>query len=241
MAEELQGLLERIQEEGVKKADSEKERIITEAKSDAEKILADAKKKSEKIIKKSEEDAKRNEERAASTVRQAARDIILALNDELQTRLTNVVKECIGEAMTPEIMGKLILDEFVENEKGHLQEVVQANNSTFDAAETEVLGINHSEAGALVLNKWNFPDALIAAARWHHHPEYAEEHKEIAMIVHIADVLAYSEGVGCGIDGMKYDLSADAINFLGLKKTTLEYVASQTLSQMQQLEQILKQ
>jgi len=138
-------------------------------------------------------------------------------------------------------MGKLILDEYVVEEKGHLRELVQANNMTFDVAETEVLGINHSDAGAQVLNNWNFPDELIAAAQWHHHPEYAETHKEIAMIVHIADALAYAEGVGCGVDGMQYDLSTDAVNFLGLKTATLEYVASQTLTQMQQLEQILKQ
>jgi len=110
MAEELQNLLEKIQEEGVKKADSEKSKIISEAKAEAEKIIADAKKKSEDIVKKSEEDAKRNEERAANTIQQASRDIVIALNAELQDRLKNVVKECIGEAMTPEMMGKLILE-----------------------------------------------------------------------------------------------------------------------------------
>ena len=110
MPEELQSLLEKIQEDGVQKADSEKKKILEEAKAEAEKIISDAKKKAEDIVKKSEQDAKRNEERAANTIKQAARDIVIALNSELQERLKAVVKECVGEAMTPELMGKLILE-----------------------------------------------------------------------------------------------------------------------------------
>lgn len=110
MAEELQSLLEKINKEGVKKAEAEQEKIIAAAKKKAEKIITDAKKKADELKKKSEADAKRNEERAADTIRQASRDIVLALQDELQNRLKIVAKECIGDAMTPELMGKLILE-----------------------------------------------------------------------------------------------------------------------------------
>ena len=110
MAEELQSLLEKINDEGVKKGEEEKDKIIAAAKKKAEKIINDAKKKAEDVEKKSESDAKRNEERAADTIRQASRDIVLALNDELQNRLKTVVKECVGEAMTPEMMGTLIME-----------------------------------------------------------------------------------------------------------------------------------
>lgn len=121
MAEELQSLLERIQEEGVKKADSEKEKILADAKVQADKILSDAKNKADEIIRKSEKDSKRNEERAASTIRQAARDVILSLNEELRERLEGVVKGCIGKAMTPDLMGKLIIEmqkNYLEKSKG---------------------------------------------------------------------------------------------------------------------------
>lgn len=117
MAEELQSLLEKINEEGVKKADAQKEKIIADAKKKAEKIVSDAKKKAEDLKKKSEVDAARNEERAANTIRQASRDILLALKDELQKRLQAVAKECVGEAMTADLMGKLIL----EMEKSFIQ------------------------------------------------------------------------------------------------------------------------
>ena len=40
MAEELQSLLEKINEEGVKKAEENRNKIISEAKTEAEKIIA---------------------------------------------------------------------------------------------------------------------------------------------------------------------------------------------------------
>jgi putative nucleotidyltransferase with HDIG domain len=138
-------------------------------------------------------------------------------------------------------LGKLILDDYVNKEKGRIEDTVARNDMVFDSAESDIIGMNHAEVGSQILDQWRFPDELISAARWHHHPEYAEEHATIVIVVHIADALAYSEGVGCGIDGMKYELSSEAINRLGLKKDTLELVASQTLTKMQRLEQLLKQ
>jgi len=43
-------------------------------------------------------------------VRQAVRDISIALQQELLNRLRSVVKESTSEAMTPELMGKIILE-----------------------------------------------------------------------------------------------------------------------------------
>lgn len=124
MAEELQSLLEKINEEGVKKADKAKDEIIAKAKKEAADIVAKAKSKSEDIIKKSEEDAKSNETRAANSIRQASRDILLSMKEELNNRLESVIKKCVGESMTPEFMGKIIL----EMEKSFLSKGIDADN-----------------------------------------------------------------------------------------------------------------
>ena len=47
MAEELQGLLDKIQTEGIEKAESEKSKIIAEAKAEAARIVGEAKKQAE--------------------------------------------------------------------------------------------------------------------------------------------------------------------------------------------------
>lgn len=102
-------MLDKIQEEGVGKAEAEKEKIIAEAKGEAEKIVAEAKAKAEEMLKKTEEKAKRDVERAENSIRQAARDISLALDAELRDRLKVVAKECVAESMSPELMGQMIL------------------------------------------------------------------------------------------------------------------------------------
>ena len=158
MAEELQSLLERIQKDGVEKANSERDKILADAKTAAEKIIADAEKKSDEIRKQSEKDVKRNEERAANTIRQAARDVILALNEELQKRLKNVVKECAGDAMTPEMMGKLILamQEAYIADAGNAESGIEILLNKKDLAEMEKL-----VKGALLENLKATPEISI--------------------------------------------------------------------------------
>jgi V/A-type H+-transporting ATPase subunit E len=134
MAEELQSLLERIQAEGVKKADEQKEQILSEAKEQAKEIIEKAKTEADSIIKSAEENAQKSEARAKSAIQQAARDIILALKSDLDERLNAVTKECVGTAMTPEQMKKY-LDQMVEaykskggNVEAGIEVLVSAND-----------------------------------------------------------------------------------------------------------------
>lgn len=110
MAEELQGLLERLHNETVKKADEESQKIISSAKAEAEKIIANAKAEAELQKKKAEEDSLSSEARAKAAIQQAARDIILSLKSSLNQRLVNLVKSSVSQAMTPDFMGKIILE-----------------------------------------------------------------------------------------------------------------------------------
>ena len=74
MAEELQQLLEKIQHDGVEKANAEAATILAKAKADAAAILKDAESKAAAFRAQAETDAKAFEERAQKTISQAARD-----------------------------------------------------------------------------------------------------------------------------------------------------------------------
>ena len=84
MSEELQGLLNKIQAEGLEKADNERARLVAEAKAQADAIIADAKAQADKIRKDAEADAEASQKKADAAVRQAARDVIISLKDDLQ-------------------------------------------------------------------------------------------------------------------------------------------------------------
>lgn len=110
MPEELQSLLEKINEEGVKKAEEAKNKIISDANLEAEKIIGDAKAKADDIVKKASADADTVKSRGEAAVRQAVRDIVITLQGEIQNRFKSVVKEATADAMTPDLMGKIILE-----------------------------------------------------------------------------------------------------------------------------------
>jgi len=109
MAQELQGLLDRIQLEGLKKADSAKEQIITAAQSEADRIRKQAQADADAMIKKAQDDAAGIQARAQAAIQQAARDIILSFKEDLKNRLERLVKGATGETLTPAFLGQIIL------------------------------------------------------------------------------------------------------------------------------------
>lgn len=115
MAQELQGLLDKIHQEGIKKADSEKERILAEAKAEAAQIRKQGQDEADALRRKAEADAAGMEARARAAIQQAARDIILAFKDDLKTRLQRLVKGVAAEALNAAFMGRVML-EMVKNQ-----------------------------------------------------------------------------------------------------------------------------
>jgi len=56
--------------------------------------------------------------------------------------------------------------------------------------ENFAAGMNHAEVGALIAEKWNFPDQLVDAIRYHHSPlECKEQNRDIVFSVYLANAL----------------------------------------------------
>jgi HD-like signal output (HDOD) protein len=94
-------------------------------------------------------------------------------------------------------VGKIVMawsfpDHFAEIHRQALQ-----GTEDLSKIEMEVLGIDHSELGALYLERHRLPDIMIHTARFHHRPEKAERHEHVIASVQIADLLLRSEKIGC--------------------------------------------
>ena len=134
-------------------------------------------------------------------------------------------------------MGKVVLDPFVFELRNEFDAALRSTDSSFDEIERELLGVTHAEAGARLMERWNFPPEVVAVVEHHHDPHAAESQREETLVVHLADTLVYSEGLGDGIDGLRYKVASGATQRLGLHVKDLERVASQTLDQMRELEE----
>ena len=58
--------------------------------------------------------------------------------------------------------------------------------------ERKALGFDHSEAGAMIAEKWGFPAVLVQPIRHHHDPAKAEEHIDLVRAVSTGNLIALS-------------------------------------------------
>ena len=62
-------------------------------------------------------------------------------------------------------------------------------------------GMNHAEIGALIAEKWNFPDGLVSSIRFHHDPTAApQEHRDLVDTVYLANMFCELEKGGVTFD-----------------------------------------
>lgn len=112
-------------------------------------------------------------------------------------------------------VGKLVLGSFLEVDGEDVLDLVEREGIAFDAAEREILGIDHAEVGAVLLGRWQLPVAIVDTVRWHHRPELAVGGNSLLDLVHLADRLGHVSGVGLGLDTGRYHYDPASFERLG--------------------------
>ena len=137
-------------------------------------------------------------------------------------------------------VGKLVLGEFVKDDIAKIEKIVSKDVS-FEVAEQAVLGIDHAEIGAKILESWGLPEEIVSAVRWHHDPDAADTTSTLIDIVHVANVLCLMIGIGVGREGLQYRPSPVVTKRLGIKSAHIEKVASHTLDWVSDLTDVYEE
>ncbi|MEW5924078.1 MAG: HDOD domain-containing protein [Candidatus Zixiibacteriota bacterium] len=135
-------------------------------------------------------------------------------------------------------LGKVVLDEYVGNQFETIWHMAESESLPFDEAERVILGIDHSEVGAKIAEKWNFPEKIVGVIRWHHNPDKAGEVHHSVDVVHVADAICIMQGVGLGRDGLHYILNKASATRLGLSTELLERAMFDAIIALQNYEQM---
>ena len=114
MSEKLKALLEKINQEGVRQAEENARAIESKAKADAEKIVQDARSQAEKIIGDAKGSAIKTKRSGEIALKQASRDLILALKDETKKIFNKIVTDETVKVMSQKNMAD-ILTALIEN------------------------------------------------------------------------------------------------------------------------------
>lgn len=93
-------------------------------------------------------------------------------------------------------VGRIAMAAAFPDHFGHIHQLHQETQQDLREIERSVLGVDHTELGALYLRNHRLPDVLVETARHHHHPEHATRHVRVVAAVQIADLLIRHMRIG---------------------------------------------
>ena len=142
-------------------------------------------------------------------------------------------------ALTHDV-GKVVLGTFVEVNADAIRAFAYEKKMSFERAEQRVLGIDHAEVGAFLLERWNLPADLVQVVRCHHRPENISGDPVVVNLVHVANVVCLMAGVGAGLDSLSYRPSPQAMQQLGLETKLLDKVVYRILNELMETRKLFK-
>lgn len=127
MDTQLQEIISKIHDEGVKEAEERARQIIESAEKQAKERIDRAKAEAETIRAEAHRDAEKTKAAGDAALKQASRDLLLSVKKELTALFETVQKEAVGETMTAETMASIIssfVESWMKNESDSLEVLV---------------------------------------------------------------------------------------------------------------------
>jgi len=121
-------------------------------------------------------------------------------------------------------LGKVAIKMELPREYEQIWNLVRERRISTIAAEHEILGLDHAEAGGWLAKTWNLPDKLCEPVACHHDPRLAREHQLAAAVIHFSNIMIRGLGYGHGEDIWVPLLSQRAWRLLGLAPQDLDQV-----------------
>ncbi|MBN1970190.1 MAG: HDOD domain-containing protein [Candidatus Delongbacteria bacterium] len=117
-----------------------------------------------------------------------------AVTGEVSKAISNRLGlKAMGVAFTSGLLhdiGKIILDQYFHDEFMDAFSMSKARDIPLFEAEREIFGVNHSQIGGWLGEKWRLPPNLIDAITFHHKPMRSLNHKITTSIVSLANIFS---------------------------------------------------
>lgn len=137
-------------------------------------------------------------------------------------------------------IGKIVLGTFSDVDPAPILELAKQEHIALVAAEQRILGIDHAEIGALLLESWNLPAYLAEAVRWHHDPAKDPGQAVVAGLVYVADALCIVSGIGISVNGHMRRLAEGVLGKARLETRVSEEVIEHALAELDGLREVFR-
>ncbi len=97
-----------------------------------------------------------------------------------------------GEAFTSGLLHDLglpLIFKLFPEEYEKIIDAVILGEGTYLETEIKILGVSHCEIGRFLVERWNLPESLAEAVRFHHDPNQETIFRELTSVVHLADYM----------------------------------------------------
>jgi putative nucleotidyltransferase with HDIG domain len=119
-------------------------------------------------------------------------------------------------------IGKLVLNLRVPEQFDQIVQLVYNDNLPFNSTEKEILGYDHAEVGAKLINKWNLSPMLEDTILHHHNPEAMTIDNPLLLYLDLGNKLCHKLGIGF-VDEPDLDINNCLANqILGLSPKNFE-------------------
>ena len=135
-------------------------------------------------------------------------------------------------------LGRLMLYMYFPDESQDILASSRNRNRLLYKEEKKYLGCDHSHIGRHLMKQWKLPSSLENNVFYHHNPSDAGQSVP-ATIVHLADIIVNSLGIGSSGEKFVPPLDYDAWENLELSPNCFESVIGQAIHQFRGLEQVL--
>jgi putative nucleotidyltransferase with HDIG domain len=133
-------------------------------------------------------------------------------------------------------IGKIILAQALESVYPKLIRETEFNQQSLLESEKKLLGVQHAEVGARLLERWKFPPNIVSAVWFHHAPKGAGKHQRLASYIYMADMIAHFMGHGYGHLAFALRGRSDALTILGLNSESIPQFLMEAFDQMHMVE-----
>lgn len=113
-------------------------------------------------------------------------------------------------------LGKILLYQYLPELFMETYTFSIRNKLLFYESELQLFKITHQEIGGTLAERWNLPQMLQQAIKYHHNPHPAQEYFSTTSIVHCADILVRALDYGYGGDDQLPNMSETAWKSLNL-------------------------
>jgi putative nucleotidyltransferase with HDIG domain len=94
-------------------------------------------------------------------------------------------------------IGKIILEQFSNDDYVPVVKASREQNIPLFLAEKSMLGMSHADVSGMLVDKWQMPNELKGPIVFHHSPLEDKSAQDMACIVHYANHICHLKGSGC--------------------------------------------